>query len=678
MTKQYLFEVGMEEIPARFLLDLRQQFETRVRTFLEEERLGFDQIKSFATPRRLAVLVSGIADKQEDFSEIAKGPSMTIAKDAEGNWTKAALGFMKGQGVDEGAAFVKEIKGIDYLHVNKFTQGQSAEHVLTRINRVLQEMTFPVTMYWNKVKIPFIRPVHWMVSLLDSQVIPFEFVGVRSDRQSRGHRFLGKTVDLQEASDYETILENEYVIVDFDKRQRVIRDQIIRLGQEKGWQIPIDQDLLDEVTSIVEWPTVFYGDFEPDYLKVPEIVLITAMKDHQRYFYAKDSNHQLLPVFISVRNGNGDHLENVVKGNKKVLRARLEDALFFYREDLSKPLDYYLDKLNHVNEHFKLGSLGNKQERVVAYINDVAEFLPSQTAGLTDALAAARVYKYDLMTQTVGEFDELQGEIGAIYGDHYQLGQGVCQAIREQYLPKSSGGILPQSPAGILLTIADKLDTLINYFSVGLIPTGSNDPYGLRRQATGLVEIIESTESLFDLKALIQRHPLAKESQELVDHLVDFIKARIVNALEKNQVDFDVIKAVEAGNNLDINLALNLGNRLAKEKHDKTNSYRQMVEAMTRVVNLGIKVEQIGELSPELAQTKSEEELIRLVLVGPSAQPTIEAYAYHLVQPIENYFMENMVNDSDEKLRKNRLALMKLLTDQVIHYFDPRELLSKF
>uniref|UniRef100_UPI0026E92A5C glycine--tRNA ligase subunit beta n=1 Tax=Abiotrophia defectiva TaxID=46125 RepID=UPI0026E92A5C len=525
---EFLLEIGMEEIPARFLLDLSQQLEKRVADFLAEERLAFESLSAYATPRRLAVLVHGLVERSQDVSTKAKGPSLKIAKDAEGNWTKAALGFIKGQGASQEDVIVESIKGEDYIFVNKHLPGKAADQVLSGLNRVLEAMTFPVTMTWHDYETPFIRPVHWIVALLDQELVPLEFVGVKSDRISRGHRFLGHDVSLAKATDYVEALREQHVLVDFEERRANIRQQLADLASAQGWQVPVDEDLLEEVTAIVEWPTVFYGDFEDKYLSVPHCVLITAMRDHQRYFYALDAKGELLPVFISVRNGNDQHLANVVKGNQKVLRARLEDALFFYQEDLKHDLNFFVDKLANVNEHFKLGTLADKQVRVGALIRQLQSDLNLDQASYEAALRASQIYKFDLMTQVVGEFDELQGQIGEIYARHYGEETLVAQAIGTQYLPTTSGGALPNQDAGALLALADKLDTLFQYFKVGLIPTGSNDPYALRRTAMGIVEILLDRGWELDLLPVFKQLVEAQEGdQELLKQLADFVWARV-------------------------------------------------------------------------------------------------------------------------------------------------------
>ena len=672
----------MEEIPARFLLDLSQQLEKRVADFLAEERLAYESLSAYATPRRLAVLVHGLAERSQDVSSKAKGPSLKIAKDAEGNWTKAALGFIKGQGASQEDVIVESIKGEDYIFVNKHLPGQAADQVLSGLNRVLEAMTFPVTMTWHDYEIPFIRPVHWIVALLDQELVPLEFVGVKSNRISRGHRFLGHDVTLAKATDYVEALREQHVLVDFEERRANIRQQLADLASAQGWQVPVDEDLLEEVTAIVEWPTVFYGDFEEKYLSVPHCVLITAMRDHQRYFYALDAKGELLPVFISVRNGNDQHLANVVKGNQKVLRARLEDALFFYQEDLKHDLNFFVDKLANVNEHFKLGTLADKQARVGALISQLQGDLNLDQASYEAALRASQIYKFDLMTQVVGEFDELQGQIGEIYARHYGEDALVAQAIGTQYLPTTSGGALPNQDASALLALADKLDTLFQYFKVGLIPTGSNDPYALRRTAMGIVEILLDRGWELDLlpvfKHLVEAH---EGDQELLKQLSDFVWARVAVHLRNQSVDMDQIQGIGAANHLEVGKANYVAHFLKTHKDKNPTAYKRFLEAITRVVNLGAKVQEEAQLNLDLAQTDSEAKLLEAAAKIDQYKISVDAlymYLDNLVPVIEAYFDDNKVNADDKTIRANRLATLKVLTEAVLELFDSRLLINKF
>ncbi|WP_124059593.1 glycine--tRNA ligase subunit beta [Vaginisenegalia massiliensis] len=684
MTKNYLFELGLEEIPARYLLSLSQQLEERVVAFLKEANLAFDHIQSFATPRRLAFRISGLAEQQADSTVAVKGPAMRIAKDSQGQWSKAALGFLKGQGASPEDVYVKSIKDEAYIFIDKFTPGQTADQVLGQLPTILKQLNFPVSMIWNTLETPFIRPVHWMVSLLDQEVVPFEFVGVKAGKESRGHRFLGHSVELDHADEYEERLYEQAVIVDFHKRQQVILDQIQQLAATHQWIVPIDEDLLEEVTSIVEWPTAFYGEFESDYLQVPEIVLITAMKDHQRYFYAQDKETKaLLPIFISVRNGNQEHIDNVIKGNKKVLKARLEDALFFYQEDLKHDLGDFTAKLSQVKEHFKLGSLADKQVRVGQMIPVLASTLASQSPIHVEmqeaASRASQIYKFDLMTQVVGEFDELQGQMGQLYARHYGESDLVAQAIGNQYLPVTSGGALPQNQAGALLAFADKLDTLLQYFGIGMIPTGSNDPYALRRQAMGLVEISLHEGWDFDFIELLKSlQSVMSIEATTIWELDRFLKARMQQQLEKDQVDYDIIKAVLGAHGLNFKAIRNQAQALQSFKSTQANEYRLTIEALSRVVNLGHK-HQEEIFNFDASQSESESQLMTWIhsLNHVSDDSLLDQFKQG-VPFIEAYFENNMVNHDDYQIKANRLATMGQLSYRIMTLMDPREIITKF
>lgn len=682
MAKQYLLEIGLEEVPARFLLSLSEQLKERLATFLTEERISFSRINRYATPRRLAVIVEGIAEKQTDLNERVKGPSIKVAKDDTGVWTKAAQGFARGQKATTDDLIVDG----DYVFIDKFVAGETVESVLANVDSVLKQMTFPVAMHWSNVATPFIRPIHWMVSLLDTQVIPFEFVNIKASNQTKGHRFLGQEITLKQASDYVSSLKQQAVLVDFDERRTLIKEQVEAIANENAWNVPIDDALLEEVTAIVEWPTAFYGKFEEEYLDVPESVLITAMRDHQRYFYAiSKETGRLLPVFISVRNGNAEHIENVIKGNRKVLKARLEDALFFYREDLSHDLSYYLEKLSTVNEHVKIGSFSQKQARVEKGIERLGEILTSNTissASIATAKRAAQIYKFDLLTQTVGEFDELQGQLGEIYATYFGETKEVAAAIGTQYLPVTSGGALPETTAGAMLALVDKLDTLANYFNIQLIPTGSNDPHALRRKALGIVEIILNQAWNFDLNALLNSVSVENQSEDwtnLKEKLVSFIKARVQQHLETDKIDHDIIQAVSKVPHLNVYYIVESAHQLQSLKDTQASDYRLMVEAMTRVVNLGSKVKEMNEVNQKLAETPSETNLLeKLHSLTATSPKEILAQFSSLVDIINEYFEHNMVNAEEEQLKLNRQATMKTLTKFITQMVDPRELISKF
>ncbi|WP_019771410.1 glycine--tRNA ligase subunit beta, partial [Streptococcus sobrinus] len=499
--------------------------------------------------RRLAVRVTDLADKQEDLSEDFKGPAKKIALDAEGNFTKAAQGFVRGKGLSTDDIEFRQVKGEEYVYVTKQEAGQPAEDVLAGIPEVLNSLSFPVSMHWASNSFEYIRPVHTLTVLLDDQALDMDFLDIHSGRVSRGHRFLGKETQIGSADSYEEDLRKEFVISNSQERRDMIVEQIKAIEASQNVKVDIDPDLLNEVLNLVEYPTAFMGHFDEKYLEVPEEVLVTSMKNHQRYFVVRDQSGQLLPNFVSVRNGNEHYLENVIKGNEKVLVARLEDGEFFWHEDQKLKIADLVAKLSHVTFHEKIGSLSEHMARAGV----IADYL-AKTVGLSadesKALArAASIYKFDLLTGMVGEFDELQG----IMGEKYALLAGeeapVATAIREHYLPDSADGVLPQTKVGAVLALADKLDTLLSFFSVGLIPSGSNDPYALRRATQGIVRILDSFGWAVPMDQLVDNlYDLSFDSLTYAhkQEVMDFIAAR-VDKMMGSGVSKDIREAVLAG-----------------------------------------------------------------------------------------------------------------------------------
>lgn len=672
MAKDLLLEIGLEEMPAHVVTPSRIQLEEKVIKFLDEHHLDYETVQSFATPRRLAVKVTAIPEKQADVEEEVKGPAKKIALDAEGNWSKAAQGFVRGQGVTTEDIVFKELNGVEYVYVTKFTKGQSAKEVLTKLNDVITSLTFPVTMHWANYDFEYIRPIHWIVALLDDEVIPFKVLDVTTGQTSRGHRFLGDDVTFQHANEYEAKLKEQFVVVQPNERKQMIVDQANALAAEKNWQLALDEELLEEVTNLVEYPTAFVGSFDEKYLSVPDEVLVTSMKEHQRYFEVRNDQGLLMPHFIAVRNGDNVHLENVIKGNEKVLIARLEDAEFFYNEDKKLTIEACVEKLKNVTFHEKIGSIYEKMQRVALIAQIIGRKVGLSEDELEDLKRASEIYKFDLVTNMVGEFPELQG----IMGEKYALLQGekpaVATAIREHYLPTSSEGELPETAIGAVLALADKLDSVFSFFSVGMIPTGSNDPYALRRQTYGVIRIIEDKGWTFPLVQLqtevdealnqdVEKYGvLLNEGQAEV---VEFVKARLRQLLMTKNVRHDIIDAVVSAEQADLSKLFASANILKSRFEDQ--DFKPSMEALTRVINLAKKGQELlGDteegIDPSLFENKAEKELYQAVndLSEAFATRTIAENYEALVnlRPlIDAYFNETMVMVEDEKVKQNRL-----------------------
>ncbi len=658
MTKTVLLELGLEEMPAYLVTRSMDQLGQRVADFLKQHRLDFEKIETFSTPRRLAVRVKGLADRQQDLVEDFKGPSKKIALDAEGNFTKAAQGFVRGKGLTTDAIRFEEIKGEEYVYVTKEEKGQVAEEILPQLTETLEAMTFPVSMHWANYRFEYIRPVHTLTLLVDDKLLEARFLNLESGRLSRGHRFLGQEVSLASADSYEADLRQAFVIADPVERTQMIQDQIRDLEELHGVRVEIDPGLLNEVLNLVEYPTAFLGSFDPKYLDLPEEVLVTSMKAHQRYFVVRDQEGKLLPYFVSVRNGNADHIANVVKGNEKVLVARLEDGEFFWKEDQKLAIEDLLPKLTKVTFHEKIGTLAEHMERtaqIAAYLADQVGLSQEEQA---DLARAAAIYKFDLLTGMVGEFDELQG----IMGEKYALLAGekpaVAQAIREHYLPNSSEGVLPESRVGAVLAVADKMDTLLSFFTAGLIPSGSNDPYALRRATQGIVRILDAFGWDLDLREL-QDAFFQNQWYQHKDEILEFFNARIEKMMDAS-INKDIVRAVLANSQFKVSSRLLAAKALAQAA--QVEGFKEAVENLSRVFNLTEKAEEVA-IDASLLESDSEKALAKAV-DGLSWSEDMTANMqelFDLAPLIADFFENNMVMAEDLAVRANRLALLARL-----------------
>lgn len=690
MAKDLLFEIGLEEMPARVVIDAMNQLQEKTAAFLTENGLTFDEVKGYSTPRRLAVYVTNLVEKQADKVEELKGPAKKIALDAEGNWSKAAQGFVRGQGLTTEAIYFKEVKGIEYVHVTKETKGKATFEVLDGLKEVMTSLTFPVTMHWNQYDFEYIRPIHWLVALYGDQVIPFEFLDVSTGQTSRGHRFLGKEVTFTNANEYLTKLQEVFVIADSAHRQAMIVDQIASIADRNHWEVALDADLLDEVNNLVEYPTAFVGNFEEKYLTVPEEVLVTSMKEHQRYFEVRNAQGALLPHFISVRNGDQNHLENVIRGNEKVLVARLEDAEFFYQEDKKRSIEECVEKLKQVTFHEKIGSIYEKMQRVQVIAKIIGEHVHLTSEEMLDLKRASEIYKFDLVTNMVGEFPELQG----IMGEKYALLQGekpsVAQAIKEHYLPISSEGALPKSNIGAVLAISDKLDSLLTFFSVDMIPSGSNDPYALRRQSYGIVRIIHQKEWNFLLSPLVEKivqtinendKKYGLQLVEKKEQLKEFIQARMKQFFGIEKIRHDIIDAVIASQQQDLSQLFVAAKVLGEHQNDA--DFKVSIEALTRVINLARKAPvQLQAVNPALFENEAEKQLyagVEAIAKNFKTNTLSDNYLalVNLRPLIDQFFNETMVMVDDEALRNNRLSLLSQISKMALLIASLDQLVTK-
>lgn len=694
MTHTVLLEIGLEELPANVIQNSIQQLKKRTEQFLTDNRLQHGEVKVYSTPRRLTVQVFEVAEKQADQSESVKGPSKKIAVAEDGTWSKAAQGFVRGQGMTVEDIVFKDVKGTDYVFVEKFTEGLPAKEILKELKHVVTSMNFPISMNWNSYTFRYIRPIHWLVALLDDEVIPFQVLDVKTGSKARGHRFLGQEVQIPSAEQYEEAMEKEFVIADREKRQQMIMDQIHTLTEEQGWRVEPDQELLDEVTDMVEYPTAYYGTFDKEFLTLPSEVLITSMKDHQRYFAVKSESGEILPVFLFVRNGNKEHIENVAKGNEKVLSARLQDAVFFYEEDKKLSIDECLDKLKKVTFHDKLGSLSEKTERVEVIAAALGQMIGLSDEELVLLQRAAAISKFDLVTNMVNEFPKLQG----IMGEKYALLQGeeplAAQGVREHYQPVSSEGKLPDSDIGAVLSIADKLDSVMMFFAAGMIPSGSNDPYALRRQAYGILRIVLANQWAFPVRTVLEQlktvipYPNNDIRMGLEENLLEiqsFLKERIRQVLQSKDIRHDVTEAILDSKQDDLRLLVDSAEVL--QTHHSDESFKGIIESLTRVTNLAEKAAEEWDSEPiiieNLFKSDSEKELYEASLRTRSVyQETTDAEQRYqaladLHPVIDTFFDENMVMTDEEAVRKNRLALLASISQFILQFAEMDHLVVK-
>lgn len=674
--QNWLVEIGCEEIPARFVESGVQQLREKLTRWLEENRLSFGKVHTYATPRRLAVLVENVADAQADVEEEVRGPAKRIAVAEDGSWTKAAEGFARKQGISPDQLQLREYKGETYVFAHKHQEGKrTATLIGEELANVLKGLHFPKAMRWGDRRTRFIRPVRWLVCLFGEEVVPVKWAGVTGGNRTFGHRFLGGETEIGQPADYVETLRDQKVMVEMEARREEIRQQLHRMEEQNGWRIPVDEELLDEVTQLVELPTALSGSFDERFLELPEAVLITTMREHQRYFPVRDRDHHLLPHFVTVRNGDNRALEQVAKGNEKVLSARLADARFFYEEDLKLSISTAVAKLDQVVYLEGLGSVGDQARRIRKLVEELADQLGLENPERSRLFRAADICKFDLSTHMVDEFPELSGVMGEEYARRAGEDPEVARAIMEHHYPRFAGDRLPEGRLGSLISLADKMDAVVAAFSLGIQPTGSQDPYGLRRKASAVVHILmDRGWSRLPLSLLIDLSLnrlqadgwLQRDREQVKEEISAFFHLRLKGALQEKGIRYDLIDAVLLSDlsspQLMLEKARVLTDAVARE------DFKMIVEGFSRASNLAAKGGSELQVNRDLLEVWAERELYASIRSASEDFSAAEkrqdaegmfAAIAKLAPAIHRFFDDVLVMAEDETTRTNRLALLR-------------------
>ncbi|MCL6577143.1 glycine--tRNA ligase subunit beta [Kyrpidia sp.] len=681
MAAPFLLEIGVEELPARFVPEALEQLRVRMSEWLEAQRLAHGAVQVYGTPRRLTLYAADLAERQEDREFQVRGPSLKAAKGPDGRWTKAAEGFARSQGVAVDDLVERGTPQGVYVYALKREAGLRTPELLAGyIPELVLGLSFPKTMRWGTRDVRFARPIRWLVALYGEEVVPAEVAGVKTGRISRGHRTLHPgPVEIPGAEAYVDMLDAAFVMVDVARRKEVIVDQVRRAAEEIGGQAVIDEELLEEVVHLVEWPTAFAGAFDRDFLQVPPEVIMLTMKENQRYFPVVDGDGGLIPGFVGVRNG-GDHRLDVVRaGNEKVLRARLADAKFFYDEDRKIAPIRAMERLRNIVFQEGAGTMYDKVERVRRVALALADRLGLGPRDVETVEAAGRILKFDLATHMVYEFPELEGVMGRYYALEAGEGSEVAEAILEHHRPRFPGDDLPGSPAGTVLAVADKADTLCASFYAGIRPTGSEDPYGLRRNALGLLQILRYLEIPIALGEILDLAEEALRASGFQDggtwraDLDSFVTTRLRTWLLEEGRRHDLVDAILG--RADEPLAVLIGRvrfyeSLADEGH---SGLYETAGAAKRVHNLAKKGEGLaGEPDPGRFQDDAERALheasrlarqeLEAARAAGDEKRALDAMG-HLNRAVHPFFDRVMVLVEDEEIRENRLRLLRDVAD---------------
>ncbi|MDP2210695.1 MAG: glycine--tRNA ligase subunit beta [Candidatus Aquicultor sp.] len=668
-----LLEIGTEEIPAAAVVIGKDQLKEKAEALLKRHRLNFDIMNAFGSPRRLAIMAVGLDEKQETVTIEAKGPAKKAAFTDDGQPTKAAIGFAKSQGVDVESLTVKSVEGGEYVFAVKEEEGRNAVEIFREIlPELIKSLSFPKAMRWGDGDMKFVRPIRWILALFGAQAIEFDVAGIAAGKLSMGHRQRAENpVTVEAPCDYFEMLFNNFVIVDQEKRALLVREEIESAVRTIGGRAVIHQHTFDEVVELVEFPHAVVGSFASDFVSLPRDVLVTAMESHQRYFPVEDADGALLPNFIVIHNGDPKFTDIIQKGHERVIRARLSDAKYFFEADSAKPLESYVEKLNGVVFQVKLGTVYQKTQRVVKLAEEIAKSLALAPDEMGYAVRAAYLCKADLVTEMVGEFPTLQGAMGRDYAQVSGEPPAVATAIFEHYLPRSAGDSLPATVSGQVVSISDKLDAVAGILAAGLIPTGSEDPYALRRQAHGIVSIILendldiSMDSLIELALKLYADQGIDFDVEATHELIDeFFRARVRAYLQGRELSPDIVEAVTSGSIDDIVDIMRRAQAL-QSKH-KSDELEDVLVAFIRCKNLG-RVELGTAVDDNLFIEDAEKALyVSAVKIDRDVEQAGRDYAAAIgllagLRPaVDRFFDDVLVMADDEGVKDNRIRLLNL------------------
>lgn len=685
----YLLEIGVEEFPAKHILSTKKQLVFGIEDLLMDNNYIFEKIWVDATPRRFVITVDGIKADSENSVEMVKGPARKIAFDDEGNPSKALQGFMNSKKITLDNIVYEDINGEDYIYAKIKNDTVELDKLLSEnIPNIIKNVTNPRQMRWGGKNIKFLRPIRWIVSLLDDKVLEFDLEGIPVSNITKGHRTLGSShIMIDKIENYEKILKENFVIVSEEERRKIIVRGINRLSKEKGGNYIEDEDLLNEVIQINEYPTPFIGEFDSEYLSLPKEVIITPMKDHQRYFPVVDDDDNLLPYFIAVRNGDDKGIENVIEGNKKVLLARLEDAKFFFNKDIKQNLEDYVPKLEKLAFQEGLGNMLDKTVRLEKLSETIGNNIGCGDEAIELAKKAAHLSKADLVTSTVIEFTELQGVMGRIFTNLSEENSLVAQAIEEQYMPVKAGAQLPTTTSGTILSLADKIDNITGLHSIGIEVTGSQDMYGQRRAVLGILNILIDSQINLDLEDVIkdalynyvEEFGESFSYTEVIEKVLEFIKIRFKNLMLEKNYRYDIVDSVISQDKMDIYNMYCKINKLAS-RFEEDENFNDYITKYLRIVNISSKAE-----STEIVEEKFEESDKAMFDANQRLEKIDSLFSEQkfklgldsldeIVDLMDKYLDDTLINVEDETVRKNRQSIVKSVSDRILRIFNPKEI----